>query len=241
MQSSNNDPGYRIWGADKAVYGPVELPVLVSWIREERVLADTWIFSESASRWDKASVLTELQVLFRGKATPPNSTASAEVEPASSGVPSAGTLRRIKLLSHLTDIQLEKFVRAIEPVQVRQFSEIVKQGQPGDCMYFILEGELRVRLMISGRESVLTTLGPGEFFGEMALFDDAPRSADVIANQDSFLLRFSEASMKGLRDQAPDVAADFLMAIVQSLAARIRADNKRFRDSVNFARSSSGA
>jgi CRP/FNR family cyclic AMP-dependent transcriptional regulator len=58
-------------------------------------------------------------------------------------------------------------------------------------MFLALEGEVRVRLMIARKESVLTVLGPGEFFGEVALFDHGPRSADVIANQDSSLLKIS--------------------------------------------------
>jgi CRP/FNR family transcriptional regulator, cyclic AMP receptor protein len=237
MQTSQNDTGYRIWGVDKAVYGPVELPVLVSWIKEERVIADTWIFSESADQWQKASATPELQLFFRNKPTGQPSEAGAAI--AQDPIPRAGTLRRIKLLANLTDLQLDKFARVLEAVPVRQGTEVVRQGQPGDAMYFILEGELRVRLLISSKESVLTTLGAGEFFGEMSLFDDGPRSADVISNQDSALLKFSAASLKMLRDQAPDVAADFLAAVGRSLAARIRADNKRFRDSVNFARSSS--
>ena len=73
----------------------------------------------------------------------------------------------------------------------------------------------------------------------MALFDDGPRSADVVANKDSSLLKLTGTSLQQLREKAPEVAADFLLAVGRSLAARIRADNKRFRDSVNFARSSS--
>lgn len=234
MQTTADEGGYRIWGVDKTVYGPVELPVLISWIREERVLADTWILVEATGNWVKASAAPELQMFFR---RPVGAEASAAV---SADLPSPalrpGSLRRIKLLSDLTDLQLTKIARVLEPVEVRQWTELLRQGQAGDCMYFIVGGELRVRLMIGGKESVLATLATGEFFGEMALFDDGPRSADVIANQDSSLLKFHASSLRTLREQAPDVAADFLAAVGRSLAARIRADNKRFRDSVTFAR-----
>lgn len=43
MEANDQAAGYKIWGADNVVYGPVELPTLVTWIQEERVLADTWV------------------------------------------------------------------------------------------------------------------------------------------------------------------------------------------------------
>ena len=54
---------YSIWAADNVVYGPVELPTLVDWIKDERVLADTWIYDCQNDRWHKASSLPELQLL----------------------------------------------------------------------------------------------------------------------------------------------------------------------------------
>jgi CRP-like cAMP-binding protein len=122
----------------------------------------------------------------------------------------------------------------IEPV--RQWTEIVKQGQLGDAMYLVLEGELRVRMMIGGKETILVTLGAGEFFGEISLFDHGPRSADVVANTDILLLKISAKKFEKVISQAPDLAAPFLFAMGKTLTARIRADNKRYRDSVNFAR-----
>jgi CRP-like cAMP-binding protein len=104
-------------------------------------------------------------------------------------------------------------------------------------MYLVLEGELRVRMMVAGKETILVTLSAGEFFGEISLFDHGPRSADVVANQDSLLLKITATAFEKLRSEAPDLAAPFLYAIAKTLTARIRADNKRYRDSIAFARS----
>ena len=68
------------------------------------------------------------------------------------------------------------------------------------------------------------------------MFDHGPRSADVIANQDSTLLKISSAAFEKLIREAPELAAPFLFAVGKTLAARIRADNKRFGDSLAFAR-----
>jgi CRP-like cAMP-binding protein len=117
-----------------------------------------------------------------------------------------------------------------------QWNSVVKQGEPDDGMYLVLDGELRVRLMIGGRETILATLGPGDCFGEMALVDQGVRSADVVANKDSILLKISPEAFDKLRREAPELAAPILYVISKTLAARIRADNKRIKDSINLAR-----
>ena len=228
--------GYKVWGADQAVYGPVELPVLVSWVKDERVTPVTWVYSEREDAWRRAKELAELaQIFSQPIGERPGGSGGAS---AISGV-RTGSLRRIKILADFTDEQLDTFVRFMEIESVRQWTEVVKQGQAGDAMYLVLEGELRVRLMISGKETIIMTLGPGEFFGEISLFDHGPRSADVVANQDSVLLKVSVQNFQRLLDEAPKLAAPFLFAMGKSLTGRIRADNKRYRDSVNFARTAS--
>lgn len=236
MQPTNTAAGFWIWAVDKIVYGPVELPMLVSWVKEERVTADTWVFSEDADTWKKAASVPELRMFFKPKTPATSGAPTATASSAEAGDMRPGVLRRVKIFADLTDDQLQRFVKFMEVQQVRQFAEIVKQGQHGDSMYLVLEGELRVRMVIQGKETVLVTLGPGEFFGEISLFDQGPRSADVVANKDSSLLKISLESFVRLENEAPDLAAPFLAGICRTLTARIRADNKRYRDSVSFAR-----
>ena len=47
MQSDDKIPGFKIWGVDGVIYGPVELPTLVNWIKDERVAANTWIYQDA--------------------------------------------------------------------------------------------------------------------------------------------------------------------------------------------------
>jgi len=219
---------------DNVVYGPVELPILVSWVKDERVTASTWVFTEKEDGWQKASQVPELRMFFQAKSSgmPPPDLAAT---PSSIGI-KPGSLRRVKILAELTDPQLERFGQFMEVQPARQWAEIVRQGQHGDAMYLVLEGELRVRLMIGGKETTLVTLNAGEFFGEISLFDQGPRSADVVSNMDSVLLKISTTAFARLQLEAPDLATPFLLAICKTLTARIRADNKRYRDSVAFAR-----
>jgi hypothetical protein len=222
---------YSIWAADNVVYGPVELPALISWVKDERVVAETWIYDSQNDRWRKAAHVPELHLFFRKKGG-----ASSGDVPAEKSTITPGMLRRVKALADLSDEQLDRFVHFMETQTVRQWAHIVKQGEPADGMYLVLEGELRVRLMIGGKETILATLGAGECFGEIALFDEGPRSADVLSNKDTVLLKITAEAFEKLRREAPELSVPILFSISRTLAARIRADNKRIKDSVNFAR-----
>ena len=224
---------FIVWGIDQTAYGPVELPTLVSWVKDERVTADTWVFVGKTNSWHKAPEVPELQMFFRnGKS---KSGAGAPAVAAVSGV-DPRALRRVKILAGMSDEQLEKFAGFMEVIKVPQWSVIVKQGERGDTMFLILQGELRVRIDVSGKETILATLNIGEFFGDISLFDQGPRSADVVANTESLLLKISSSAVDQLAKEAPELATPFLLAIGKTLTARIRADNKRYGDSVRFAR-----
>lgn len=237
MEPNMKSVGYRIWGADDVVYGPVNLPILADWIHDERVTPETWIFSERGETWQKASLIAELQAFFGARSTCEAGDTARVASPLVPGV-KPGALRRVKILADMNDQQLGRFAQMMEIQQVRQWTVIVKQGTAGDAMYLVLDGEVRVRLLIGEKETLLTTLSVGDFFGEGSLFDQGMRSADVVANQDSTLLRVSSANFEKLVRESPDLATPFLLAICRTMSARIRADNKRLRDSIALSRAS---
>jgi len=236
MRARVSHPTYKIWAVDDVVYGPVDLATIGGWLQEERVLTQTWIFDEQKECWHKAEAMPELQTFFQQRpAAKTSASPSGDTTLLVPGI-KPGMLRRVKIFADMTDQQLGRFVQFMEVLKVRQWSEIVKQGSQGDAMYLVLEGEVRVRMMIASKETILVTLPAGEFFGEMSLFDQGPRSADVVANQDTVLLKISASGFHKLLQQIPDISAPFLLGIGKTLAARIRADDKRYRDSINFAR-----
>ena len=240
MPSEEKGVGFSIWGVDNVVYGPVELPMLIGWVKDQRVTEATWVFSEKDDCWRKAESVGELRMFF-GKKTEGaggGKAGAGVTEDTAIQATKPSSLRRVKIFAAFSNADLERFVQFMEVLRVSQFTEVVKQGQHGDAMYFLMEGELRVRLMVSGKESTLVTLSPGEFFGEISLFDQGPRSADVVANVESLLLKITNEKFAELLEAAPDLAAPFLYAMSKTLTARIRADNKRYRDSINFSRAS---
>jgi hypothetical protein len=221
MATGLSSADFFVWGVDHTAYGPVELPTLVSWIRDERVLAGTWVYVTRNEAWVKAGELPELQMFFGPRA----SASRPGAAPAVRGV-DRKALRRIKILGTMTEEQLDRFAGFVEFQQVPQRTTIARQGDPGDGMFFILEGELRVKMGVGGRETILATLGKGECFGDTSLFDHGPWPADVVANSDSSLLKISAAALETLSKEAPDLAAAFLKSVGKTLSTRIRVEIK---------------
>jgi hypothetical protein len=217
LEASND---FFIWGIDHAPYGPVELPTLVGWVKDERVLADTWVFARRDGSWMRAVEIPELKMFFSSKA------GAVSRSPGRVGL-TPGALRRIKILAGLNDAQLDHLSDFMELHHVPPLTSVVKQGEEGDAMFLVLDGELRARVVAGGKETTLATFGPGEFFGDMSLFDHGPRSADVISNFDSNVIKITAASFDRLTREAPALATPFLQAMARTLSARIRADNKR--------------
>ena len=91
-------------------------------------------------------------------------------------------------------------VRLLQARDVAAGAVVVRQGEPGDAMYFIVSGEARVLL-----KPEPVTLGPGSFFGEMALLFGTPRSATVIATKPTVLLILDIADFRELAGRRPDL------------------------------------
>jgi len=237
METHDDDrdaPQYRVWGLDNVSYGPVELTVLTNWVLDERVIADSWVFTEENGEWRRAAQMPELTIFFERRsrgAGGPAASANAQLQ----GI-KAGSLRRIKILAAMEEKQLNSFVQFMEVVAVRQFSEVFRRGQPSDAMYLVLEGELRARVIVDGKETTLSTMTAGDFFGEISLLDEGPRSADVIANSESRLLKISSAAFARVMREAPALAASFLYELSKSIGARVRVLTQKYQDSIHFSR-----
>src|SRR6267154_2487903 len=185
MDSTSTGASFVVWGCELDSHGPLDLPTLVHWVQSKRVTADTWVFVLKEGAWKRALDIFELQVFFwAGRGCSPAKTfagGETEVDPRS--------LRRLRILAGMSDDQLERFCQFTELLQVPQRVTIVKQGDRGDAMYLVLNGDLRVLLNVAGTETILATLTSGDFFGDISLFDHGPRSADVVAESTATLLK----------------------------------------------------
>jgi CRP-like cAMP-binding protein len=96
---------------------------------------------------------------------------------------------------------------------------VLSQGDPGDALFLIGEGQLKVAVFgEDGREVILSVLSAGGLFGEMSLLDDEPRSAHVIAMTDSVLFQLRREDFRARVRASPDLA----LALLRELSRRLR-------------------
>jgi CRP-like cAMP-binding protein len=99
-------------------------------------------------------------------------------------------------------------------------------------MYVIVTGTVKVVHRADAREIELATLHEGDFFGEIALVDEGPRSADVVAIGDARMLSISQATIRALAGVYPSAAFKLLVAVGRVLVSRLRHGNKKYIDSL---------
>jgi CRP-like cAMP-binding protein len=110
-------------------------------------------------------------------------------------------LRHIAVLQSIESDALARLADALEEKQFADGQLIFAEGDPADAMYFIREGSVRIerRVQAAGApQKTLAVLEAGDYFGEMALFEEKPRSASTVANGAVTVLRLSKATFDGL-------------------------------------------
>ena len=107
-------------------------------------------------------------------------------------------------------------------VHVSGGATVFRQGDPGGSMYVIRAGKVRVLKEAHGRQRMVTTLGPGDFFGEMAVMTGKPRSATVEALEDAELLRVPADKLQEMVVDSGEVG----IRLVRHLAERLDEANR---------------
>jgi len=130
----------------------------------------------------------------------------------------APVLRRVPLFVELGEAEIARLAEIARDRSYPRNSVILFEDDPGDALYVVVTGLVKVVLIgEDGREVILSVLKEGDFFGEMSLIDDQPRSAHVIAMEDSSLLVLRREDFhKGLRE-APGIAVGMLRAMSRRL------------------------
>jgi CRP-like cAMP-binding protein len=142
------------------------------------------------------------------------------------------SLRKIPLFSGVGDDDLDEVAGHLIERRFPKGATIVEEGTPGDYMYVIREGRVKVtKLSEDGREKILQMLGEGAFFGEMALLDQAPRSATVKTLAPVRLLALSRTDFLSVLRRSPDLA----MGVIQELTRRLRETDEQ-ASSLSFQR-----
>jgi Cyclic nucleotide-binding domain/GYF domain 2 len=231
--SSNNHktPGparadsFKLWAEDEKVYGPVDVDTLHQWIQDARLFPETFVQCQSDSCWRRAEDVEILREKFT--ATP----LAGAVGHNGNGISStAAALREFPFFAGLTNEGLEQVAALGKTYEVEAGQLVVRQGDPCDSVYFVLDGELRVRLLVGVVDRVdktLCKLGRGEFFGELGMFLRSKRTADVIAESQSRVFCIYTNAFQLLIKQIPELASPILFSIGTTMAQRVADDNQR--------------
>jgi CRP/FNR family cyclic AMP-dependent transcriptional regulator len=137
---------------------------------------------------------------------------------------STAVLKTVPLFASFPEDQLRMLATVVTRRSAPRSNTIMATGGPTDSLYIVLSGRLKVMMSDSdGKEVILSILGAGEFFGEMGLIDDEPRSASVVTIEPCELLQLAK------RDFKKSLAENFemAMAVMRGLVRRLReADRK---------------
>src|SRR5438552_4645528 len=111
----------------------------------------------------------------------------------------------------------------------REGSMIFREGEKGDKLYIVLDGRVRISKFIPGvGEEALTVLDRGDFFGEMALIDDKPRSADAKSHEgDATVLSIDRATLNEILSMDPHASLQFLNLLCRMISRRLREINEK--------------
>lgn len=132
-------------------------------------------------------------------------------------------LRQVALFREIGESNLAALSLRFREQRLRKGEVLFRDGDPGQELFVIREGSVVVSKPVLGRiEQVLARLGPGDFFGEMSLFDRSPRSATVQAETETVLLCLDRENLNQLIEVSPSAAAAFFYQLVQVFIKRLR-------------------
>ena len=134
------------------------------------------------------------------------------------------TLRRCRLFDLLSEEELAKVAPLFQTHYFRKGDFVCREGAWGDSMFVVDSGEIRISKKLDVNNNWdITTMGPGEFFGEVSLLDGSPRTAAAMTTTNSTVLELYGRDFKSLLSRGDAVAVKLLEGLLRVLINRIRA------------------
>ncbi len=150
-------------------------------------------------------------------------------------------LTKIVLFQDLEDESLDTLAPLLIAKEFRAGTVIFREMDDSDALYIVERGTVVVSKQVSGDvEMVLTRFAPGDFFGEMGLFDNAPRSASANAETDTLLWRLERGVFHDIFSHHPDMAAKICYRLVTIFIERLRVTHEQSRNAIRWALEATG-
>lgn len=125
-------------------------------------------------------------------------------------------LRNVPLFAGIPDAQLRRIANGVKERRFDAGASIVSAGEAGHGFYLIVQGRAEVKR----GDRTIRTLGPGDYFGELALLRETPRSATVVAKDPTTCLILTRWDFKGVLDTNPAIA----VRLLETVASRVEDD-----------------
>jgi CRP/FNR family cyclic AMP-dependent transcriptional regulator len=144
-------------------------------------------------------------------------------------------LRRISLFQDLDDSTISTLLPLLNRRRARAGEIIFREFDPSDALYIVEHGKVIVSKHVSGQtDIVLTRFSPGDFFGEMGLFDAAPRSASAHAELDTTLWKLEREVFHDILNNRPEIGARICYRLVTVFIQRLRVTNDQAREAIRW-------
>jgi len=142
-------------------------------------------------------------------------------------------LKECELFRSLEDREVALLAKAVEEKALAANTPLFYENMQGEAMYIIGGGGIQLSKMLAeGEVKTLTTLGPGDYFGEMALLESGPRPVTAIATADSTVLVLKRSEFQKLMSEQPQIAMKIIIRMYQTLSTRLRQASPRIQQMI---------
>ncbi len=136
-------------------------------------------------------------------------------------------LRKAGLFQGVDTSDIEAISTELEIMEVTRGQILFHEGEPGDSLYIVLSGKVKLgRRASDGRENLVAVMGPSDQFGELSLFDPGPRTSTAVVVTDGRVARLPKAALQKWVEERPQIA----MQLLRVVARRLRRTNTMLAD-----------
>lgn len=136
-------------------------------------------------------------------------------------------LRQVPVFNGLTDKELDEIEKLTHERKYQSGENVFKNSAPAEGMFIIISGKIEIYLGNEDSKKVLAQLADHDFFGEIALLDEEPRSAGAVATEPSTLIGFFRPDLLSLMDRNPALSSKILSNLGAVLSERLRKTNEQ--------------
>jgi CRP-like cAMP-binding protein len=136
-------------------------------------------------------------------------------------------LSKVPAFANLSPRELKEVAAIVHKREYRTGEPVFYQGDPGLGMYIVQDGEVSITIMgKDGNERELAMLNDGDFFGELALLDESPRSANAVCKSDCMLIGFFRPDLFELIEKKNTLGIKIVLKLAEIVAQRLRQTDK---------------